>query len=175
MMCGGRLMFSVNCAAAMPPALSRRSMEGSTRSWFGTHCRQALEKTTSKSVSSSSSDPASSTSKSQSGWSLRAEAIMSGELSMPRILACGYRLEKTRNAPPGRRDVLFCGAKGTPAVCWSSAVFPVCRNVGYQLGYLTWLFSCFFSTLPHVHEKTNSIYLSRECPPPTGATGIIGR
>lgn len=37
---------------------------------------------------------------------------MSGELSMPRILACGYRLEKTRNAPPGRRDVLFCGAKG---------------------------------------------------------------
>ena len=112
MMCGGRLMFSVNCAAAMPPALSRRSMEGSTRSWFGTHCRQALEKTTSKSVSSSSSDPASSTSKSQSGRSLRAEVIMSGELSMPRILACGYRLEKTRNAPPGRRDVLFCGAKG---------------------------------------------------------------
>lgn len=69
----------------------------------------------------------------------------------------------------------ICGAKGTPAVCWSSAVFPVCRNVGYQLGYLTWLFSCFFSTLPHVHERTNSIYLSRECPPPTGATGIIGR
>lgn len=38
-----------------------------------------------------------------------------------------------------------CGAKGTPAVCWNSAVFPVCRNVGYQLGYLTWLFSRFFS------------------------------
>lgn len=39
----------------------------------------------------------------------------------------------------------ICGAKGTPAVCWNSAVFPVCRNVGYQLGYLTWLFSRFFS------------------------------
>lgn len=32
MMCGGRLMFSVNCADVKPPALSRRSMEGSTRS-----------------------------------------------------------------------------------------------------------------------------------------------
>lgn len=31
---------------------------------------------------------------------------------MPRILACDYRLEKKRDAPPGRRGVLFCGAKG---------------------------------------------------------------
>ena len=37
---------------------------------------------------------------------------MSGELSMPRILACDYRLEKKRDTPPGRRGVLFCGAKG---------------------------------------------------------------
>lgn len=39
----------------------------------------------------------------------------------------------------------ICGAKGTPAVCWYSAVFPVCRNVGYLVGYLTGLFSRFFS------------------------------
>ncbi|WP_270203618.1 hypothetical protein, partial [Bifidobacterium pseudocatenulatum] len=54
------------------------------------------------------------------------------------------------------------GAKGTPAVCWNSAVFPVCRNVGYQLGYLTWLFShfsitlvgvCLIPTFLHVFER----------------------
>lgn len=37
-----------------------------------------------------------------------------------------------------------CGAKGTPAVCWYSAVSSAFRNCGYQLGYLTWLFSRFF-------------------------------
>ena len=31
---------------------------------------------------------------------MRAEAIMSGELSMPRILACGYRLEKKETPLP---------------------------------------------------------------------------
>lgn len=39
----------------------------------------------------------------------------------------------------------ICGAKGTPAVCWYSAVLSAFRNCGYQLGYLTWLFSRFFS------------------------------
>lgn len=39
----------------------------------------------------------------------------------------------------------ICGAKGTPAFCWYSAVFPVCRNVGYRLGYLTGFFSRFLS------------------------------
>lgn len=32
------------------------------------------------------------------------------------------------------------GAKGTPAVCWNSAVLSVCRDVGYLRGYLTGLF-----------------------------------
>ena len=37
------------------------------------------------------------------------------------------------------------GAKGTPAVCCYSAVLSVCRIAGYFAGYLTWLFSRFFS------------------------------
>ena len=51
------------------------------------------------------------------------------------------------------------GAKGTPAVCWSSAVFPVCRNVGYQLGYLTWLFLASFQRCrTYTKRRILSIY-----------------
>lgn len=30
-----------------------------------------------------------------------------------------------------------CGAKGTPAACWNSAIFSAFRNCGYLVGYLT--------------------------------------
>lgn len=54
------------------------------------------------------------------------------------------------------------GAKGTPAVCWNSAVFPVCRNVGYLVGYLTGLFSLvFFRSRTHgVSRALSSPFLS---------------
>lgn len=34
----------------------------------------------------------------------------------------------------------ICGAKGTPAACWNSAIFSAFRNCGYLVGYLTGLF-----------------------------------
>lgn len=49
----------------------------------------------------------------------------------------------------------ICGAKGTPAVCWNSTILSVCRTVGYQLGYLTWLFSRFRSG--HCHGVSRAV------------------
>ena len=54
------------------------------------------------------------------------------------------------------------GAKGTPVVCWYSAVSSAFRNCGYLVGYLTWFFSRFFSTLPHVHEKDEILSIYQE-------------
>lgn len=39
----------------------------------------------------------------------------------------------------------ICGAKGIRLYRWNSAVLSAFRNVGYLVGYLTWLFSRFFS------------------------------
>lgn len=42
------------------------------------------------------------------------------------------------NEKTGRnRPVPICGAKGTPASCWNSAIFSAFRNCGYLVGYLT--------------------------------------
>lgn len=78
------------------------------------------------------------------GAELAREVIMSGELSMPRILACDYRLEKKETPLPEGGAFLFCGAKGTPVVCWYSAVSSAFRNCGYLVGYLMWFFLASF-------------------------------
>lgn len=55
-----------------------------------------------------------------------------------------------------------CGAKGIPLAYWYSAVSSAFRNVGYLVGYLTWLFSLvFFRSRTHgVSRALSSPFLS---------------
>ena len=55
----------------------------------------------------------------------------------------------------------ICGAKGTPVVCWYSAVSSAFRNCGYLVGYLTWFFLASFQRCrTYTKGRILSIYLS---------------